>query len=789
MAIAKENFNKQFQDYIRIIYEGRWYIIIIFVIVVSATWIYTLQQADIYSAKSSIRVKRVTDILSPGNIMNQDLGWGGERIISNEIRVLKSGGIAIRVAEKLLDQLLANGSSIVDTLPILKAKSGTSTLRNIFRSLHIEQYAIALSLARLDTSNQIAKKEVIAARIQSMTTVLPVRDVDFIEVTVESPSPREAAIVTNTITEIYLERNLESARQVISTARNYLEEQRNAKKDSLRTAEQDVKAFQQEQGIVSLDIESQGLITQLSTFEAQREQSKIELHVSLKFLTEYQNQLTQLEPNVASKQASGISDPLLKKLMDDKFRLEVELSKADYQRKMMLKTRPDMEGFINSTIAELEGQYKEIVKKIEQATNQMLASNDVTATPIEQARELKRDIIKKQIEIESLKAKITRLDQTIQEYSRKFDALPEQSINFARLERARQSNEKLYSLLEQKFQETTISEQTTMGNAEVFDVAVVPTKPTRPNRPMNMLLGAIVALGLGFGVAVVIKYLDTTLRNPEDVEKLGFPVLTFIPAFTNKNDTKRSETLIAYAAPQSPAAEAFRTLRTSVENTFSRNGQSLVMIITSPAPKEGKSTVAANLAVSSAFSGRRVLLIDSDLRRPVLHSIMEMDREPGLTDCLIGAVPVNQCIRKTHIPGLHLVPSGHIPSHPAELLGSERTLKFLAVMRKHYDFILLDSPPIIAMADTLVLARHTDGIALVVSADSTKTLGLEKANQILEANGAKVVGVIVNRFNATKIYYSYYRYYYQNYYYYSEEGTKRKNEARRGESHSKRSAS
>ena len=436
--------------------------------------------------------------------------------------------------------------------------------------------------------------------------------------------------------------------------------------------------------------------------------------------------------------------------------------------------------YVEVDIKTQKKRYDDVSRQVDQLTEKMLKSDDIMSSPLDQSKALKQDLIKKQIEIESNKVKVLRLEQSVAEYRKKFDALPEQGIAYARLERARQGNEKLYSLLEQKFQETVISEQTTMGNAEVFDQAAVPTRPTRPNRPMNMLLGVIVALGLGIAVAVVIKYLDTTIRNPEDVEKLGFTVLSFIPTFTTKEDTKRSETLIAYAAPQSPAAEAYRTLRTSVENILSKNGQSLVVIVTSPAPKEGKSTVVANLAVSSAISGRRVLLIDADLRRPVQHAIFEMEREPGLTDCLIGNAPVNKCIRRTGIPGLHVIPSGHIPSHPAELLGSDRTLQLIAAMRKHYDFILIDSPPIIAMADTLVLARHTDGVCLVVSADSTKTLGLEKASQILLANGATVLGSIVNRFNATKIYYSYYRYYYQNYYYYSEDGMKKKKDVPSG---------
>jgi capsular exopolysaccharide synthesis family protein len=136
-------------------------------------------------------------------------------------------------------------------------------------------------------------------------------------------------------------------------------------------------------------------------------------------------------------------------------------------------------------------------------------------------------------------------------------------------------------------------------------------------------------------------------------------------------------------------------------------------------------------------------------------------------------MPVNQCIKKTKVPGLHIIPCGNIPSHPAELFGSARMDKFVKLVRQYYDLVLFDAPPVIAMADTLVLAKYTDGTVIIVSADQTKSLGLDKSREMLEANNARILGVVVNRFNANKVYYSYYRYYYQNYYYYSADGEKK----------------
>ncbi|HOJ05816.1 MAG TPA: CpsD/CapB family tyrosine-protein kinase, partial [Bacteroidota bacterium] len=176
----------------------------------------------------------------------------------------------------------------------------------------------------------------------------------------------------------------------------------------------------------------------------------------------------------------------------------------------------------------------------------------------------------------------------------------------------------------------------------------------------------------------------------------------------------------------------------------------------------------------------------ADLRRPVQHQIFSVDREPGLSNALIGEIPVNQAIKKTMVPGLHIIPCGNIPSHPAELLGSGKMEKFVRLVRQYYDLVLFDAPPVIAMADTLVLSKYTDGAVIIVSADQTKNLGLEKGKEMMEANGANLLGVVVNRFNANKVYYSYYRYYYQNYYYYSTDGErKRKSSSKKREGDSK----
>lgn len=776
---AKEDFYRQFQEYLRIVYLGRWIILAIFIVVMASTWFYTLQQDDIYQSRTAIRLKRALDPLNyqaSQGLGAQDLGWAGERIIANEIRILRSDEVADHVAEKLL--LMAPGHGMrVDTLPILKAQSRPTTLRKIARTLNMENFFISLGLAQIDTSSALASAATISGRVRGQVSASGVTGLDFIEIVAESTSPIEAAHIANLIAEAYKRRNLDYARENMTTARSYLEDQLGMKRDSLSDAENELRNFQESKGVVSLDAESQGVVSQLSSFEAQREQKRIELETAQRVLNALRQQLKDIEPTLAKKMTEG-ADPVLKQLLSDKSQIEIDIQVADFNRKEALRKRPDLEPYFKKEMTDLARRLEIIKRKIDETTTQILGSDDMSGAPLDYARELKQKIIAAEIDIESRKATLEGLNRTIGEYSRKFDNIPTQMINYARLERRRQSFEKLSGFLDQKYQESVINEQTTLGSVDIIDQARPGTKPVRPNRPFNMLVGALVGLGLGIAVAVALRYLDNTIRSPEDVEKLGLPMLAFIPTFGTDHGIERHESLITLSAPQSPPSEAYRTLRTSIESILGGIDKCIAVIVSSPAPKEGKSTSVANLAVSAANSGRRVLLIDADLRRPVQHTIFEIDREPGLSNCLVGSISLNQAIKKTKIPGLHVATCGTIPSHPAELLGSSKMERFIALVRQYYDLILIDAPPVIAMSDTLVLARSADGVVLIVSADQTKTPGLVKAKEMLEANNANIAGIVVNRFNANRVYYSYYRYYYQSYYYYSDDGDRKKKRKR-----------
>ena len=298
-----------------------------------------------------------------------------------------------------------------------------------------------------------------------------------------------------------------------------------------------------------------------------------------------------------------------------------------------------------------------------------------------------------------------------------------------------------------------------------------PTRQQRglPNRSKNYQLALLLGLGLGLGLCFLFEHLDNTFKTPDDIKNhLGLPFLGMVPdvnARTNGTNAPRASPLIL-RSPKSAVAEAYRVLRTNLIFS-SADPTGRVLAITSANPGEGKTTTVANLAASLAINGSRVLAVDADLRRPTMHQHFGITKSPGLSDLIVGKCRPSEAIHKTQFGGLQVLPCGYVPPNPTELLGSASLREILAALRSHYDWVLIDTPPILAMADTSVLSPLMDGIAVVVGAESSSRPAVQRAlDQIRSVNG-RLIGVILNKvnFERNSYYYGqYYGEYYRSYY-------------------------
>lgn len=269
--------------------------------------------------------------------------------------------------------------------------------------------------------------------------------------------------------------------------------------------------------------------------------------------------------------------------------------------------------------------------------------------------------------------------------------------------------------------------------------AVVPTSPTSPNVPLNLVLGALIGLALGIGVAVLRTVLDTRIHSLHDIE-----AITDAPLLGGITYDAEAETrpLIVHADPRNPRAESFRSLRTNLQ-FLNIDGGPRVFVISSAGPGEGKSTTAANLAISLAETGARVALIDADLRLPKVSEYMGIEGIVGLTDVLVGRVELSDAMQKWGRGQLYVLPAGRIPPNPAELLGSTAMDKLLAALTEHFAFVIIDTPPLLMVTDAAVMSKKTRGAILVAASGSTKKQELEGAVRTLDAAGAHVLGVVV----------------------------------------------
>ena len=286
----------------------------------------------------------------------------------------------------------------------------------------------------------------------------------------------------------------------------------------------------------------------------------------------------------------------------------------------------------------------------------------------------------------------------------------------------------------------------------------------------NLFLGTLLGLLLGVGAAFFLEYLDRTVRTSADVETLlGIPVLGIIPRLrklmpeAEEDDGRGGLPLMVALDPLDPAAEAYRNLRMNLMFISTDEEPIRTLLFSSPGPNEGKSTTSINFAVMLAQQGQRVLLIDADLRRPALHRAMDVLREPGLTNLLIGDADVREAIRPNVLPNLDLLPSGPFPPNPSELLNSQNMQRLLEEFEGKYSHLILDTPPILAVTDSAILGAHTDGVVLVLRSGETEQRAAERAVDQLRGVGVKVFGAVLNEVASTTVEESYYMQYYYSY--------------------------
>jgi len=377
---------------------------------------------------------------------------------------------------------------------------------------------------------------------------------------------------------------------------------------------------------------------------------------------------------------------------------------------------------------------------------------------------------------QSLEGQLTELNQKVQTTTQAVEALSSGSQDRAerdRLETTLAQYRQTYASLLQSYEQVRLAEAQSTSNLVQVEPAVIPLSPIRPRVMQNALLAAVVGLMLAAGVVFLIEALDDSLRNPEQLARqYGLSILGFIARIPAAEGPA-----VTVAKPRSPVSEAYRSLRTNLQYA-DVDAPIHTLLITSPSPQDGKSTTALNLAIVLAQGGKRVILVDGDMRRPTIHKVANLDNMRGLSDYFLDPVAhLNGRLKETPITRLSIVTSGKLPPNPSELLSSSKMITILETFKSQADLVIIDSPPISTVTDTAVLAPLVDAVLLVVKPETTKVAAFHQALEQMRQVHANLIGMVLNdvELKRSRYRYGYYNRYYASYEYYdSEDGKKSK---------------
>ncbi len=638
------------------------------------------------------------------------------------------------------------GSSfgLISDITGISQQTFVDTLAEVVRSRAVGERA----LDRLGVPPD--EREEALRRLQAGLRVQRVRNADVIRIQAEGPTPQAAADATNAVAEAFLAWHVEGRRAQAAAGRKFIEDQLAIVGRELRSAEDALAAYKARAGQVALSEQTTLAVTRLADFEAQRRAASAERQAVEASLAQARATLAEQAATVPSSFVLS-EDPVAAQLRQQLASAEVELAGL---REQFTDRHPQ--------VVAVKAKIEEIKNRMQTLAARRLASQTITLNPIHQ--DLLGQVIKLQIERQALQAREAALAAVVARYARDARVLPSREVDLARLTREVKVAEQTYLLLSEKLQEARIAEASIVGDLRVVDRAVPPESPVKPRTALNTLLGAVLGVMLGLGAVYTLEAVDTTFKTAEEAgEYLDLPVLATIPIWKEgaRSAPAGAVPLAAVEQRRSPFAEAFRHLRTSL--LYSSPDRPLrIDQVTSPGPEEGKSTVAANLAVALSQLDRKVWLVECDLRKPHLVLRFQPRTEFGLSELLVDGVSLEQAVHETEVANLWFVPAGRTPPNPAELLGSRKMRAFLSGDLDGAEFVVLDAPPVLPVTDAAVLAPAADGVVLVVDLRRTHRDAARRAKQQLQSVGARLLGVVVNGATPTRRgYYYYYSHYYQ----------------------------
>ncbi len=689
-------------DYWDVILKRRWVVLACLVVVFATVAIGTLKQKPLYQGDVQIEIDpeppSVVNFREVVNVSPIDI----EAYQQTQFKILQSRTLADRVVQDL--QLYRYPEFYQG--------------RSLFGLIKSNPVQLPPSSdAPPDTSADYYRNAV--SHFMDVTDVSPVRNTNLVDVTFRSENPELAARIANKLADEYINENLQIKYDETMRASEWLEGQLAKLQVKVEQADDRLAEYARRNSIVFIN-DKQNLanakLAQVQTDDLKAQNDR------------YQAQA------LYSLVAAGKSDDV-PGIIDNRVIQDLEEKKADLERQysdLILTVKPEypkavqLKKQIDTLQKSIDRQKAAVVKNIVDQYHAAVSHEEYLNKAVEQAK-------------------------------KEVNEIADKTITYNILKRDADSNHELYDGMLQRMKEAKVAAGLKASNIHIVDAAIVPKRPVRPRVLLNLALGVILGLGLGIGLAFFQEYLDKTLKTSDDVEQLlRLPSLGVLPRFfLNGHGRTHEESLVplgdhghsdavAPAIQRSPeAVEAFRSLRTSI--LLSASPVPRLILVTSALPSEGKTTTAVNLGATLASLGSKVVVVDCDMRRPSCHRSTGVENNPGFVRCLTGHVGLQEAVLP--VPGvanLYVIPCGPIPPNPAEVLSSPLAAELLRQLRAQFEYVLVDSPPLLSVSDSRILATMTDAVVLVTRAHSTPYDLVRRARSLLYGTGARILGVALN---------------------------------------------
>jgi succinoglycan biosynthesis transport protein ExoP len=676
--------------YLRAFWRRKWVVLGVAVLITGLAAAHTLRQPKVYSASTSL----IIDVTAP-RVLDNDVKelmadersnyWFNKEYYGTQSQVITSRAVALRVVDKL----------------------------------GLQHNAAFLGLSHLDEKARLQTMQGAdaAGLLQSRISVLPVRDTRVVNIAVEDLDPQRAALLANEVAQAYMAENLALRLRTTESATQWLEERKVELERVSEASELALYDFKKNAEMLSVSPETKksSVTERISSYEATLTQVRTKI-AALQGRVEAIRQLqksSQPGDETWAEAVPGQSDPTI----------------HEYKRR-----------YVEQRVAcvELSERYLPEHPKMIECTSKLAVVRE------DFVRSLTNVVRKAETELAQAVAEEKNLMRTLAIAQDESFQLGRRQVEFEKMNREAENNRRLYESVSRRLKDIELSGLLRTTNVRVLDAARPSFAPIKPDVRRTVMFALMLGLVVGCGVVVLLEMLENTVSSQADVEeRLGLAFLGFVPRVEGKAENPSERDLYVHRQPKSSVAECCRAIRTNLL-FMSPDKPFKTLVVTSSGPQEGKSTTCIFLGVAMAQSGNRVLLLDTDMRRPRLHKAFGVPNDVGISSLVVGEGSLDKAVKSTEVPNLFVLPCGPIPPNPAELLHTQAFADLLKAAGERFDRIVLDSPPLNAVSDSAVLATQADGVVLVLRAGKTNREAARRALRSLADVQAQMYGAILN---------------------------------------------